>query len=229
MEGLDCFGATDIGAVTTIPKAGADYTDAKTVAAVQQALVKRGYDLGKSGPNGDGVDGDFGPKTKAAIQKLQKSLGTEPHGRIDEGVIVALQVTPGVLPPGVTMAGRAAVQAEVARQAATAAARASSGNDQAGTVKAAQDVFDAAPAQPPELKEEARKTLEQAKAATTPAAVQAAAAKVQTVANQVQQTVLPWWKDRAWSGGPPRWQAGLAITGGVVGAGALIALLAAGR
>src|SRR5277367_999267 len=116
MSGLDLFGCSDesiLGDVT-IPTAGANYTDAKTVAAVQSVLVKKGYDCGKTGPNGDGVDGVFGPSTKKAILKMQNDAGIPQTGIIDEGVISALKVTPGVLPPGVTYAGRAAVQAQVA-------------------------------------------------------------------------------------------------------------------
>ena len=62
--------------------------------------------------------GDFGSKTKTAIKKLQAAVGADSNGRIDETVISALQVTPGVLPPGVTAQGRAAVQAQVALDAA---------------------------------------------------------------------------------------------------------------
>ena len=38
----------------------------------QRALVKLGYDLGRFGPNGDGVDGDWGRASDAALSAFQK-------------------------------------------------------------------------------------------------------------------------------------------------------------
>ncbi|MCP3948522.1 N-acetylmuramoyl-L-alanine amidase [Herbaspirillum sp.] len=44
------------------------------VAAMQRRLVARGHDLGTSGPNGDGVDGDFGELSlRAGIQESIKA------------------------------------------------------------------------------------------------------------------------------------------------------------
>ena len=43
-------------------------TDADQVRVIQEELVDAGYDLGSYGPNKDGVDGKFGPKTKLAYQ-----------------------------------------------------------------------------------------------------------------------------------------------------------------
>lgn len=218
MQGLDILGAV------TIPTAGANYTDAKTVTAVQAALVKKGYDLGDSGPNKDGVDGIFGSKTKAAIKKLQATIGAEQNGRIDEGVIAALQVTPGVLPPGVTAQGRAAVQAEAALDAATAAEHQAALDDPnpADVQTAAQQAVDAAPAQPPELKQAAQKALAQAKAATTPEQRKEAAQQTAAVAKDVHEAVKPsWLMLPAWEGGPLRWQLGLGLLGGIFGVGAL--------
>jgi peptidoglycan hydrolase-like protein with peptidoglycan-binding domain len=211
-NGFDLLGADD---VTTIPTAGANYVDAKTVAAVQSALIKKGYDLGTGG-----VDGLYGSKTKAACKKLQISLGADPNGRIDETVISALGVTPGVLPPGVSIQGRAAVQAQVALDAATLAEHAATPTD---VQAAAQMAVDAAPPAPPELKQAAKAALVKAQAATTPAQVKAAAAEVQTVAQDVHTAVAPnWWSQPAWAGGPLRWQLAVGGGAGTVGAGALL-------
>ncbi|HJL40360.1 MAG TPA: hypothetical protein RMG48_03580, partial [Myxococcales bacterium LLY-WYZ-16_1] len=38
---------------------------------LQTGLVERGYDLGNYGPNGDGVDGQIGPTTRAAVEQAR--------------------------------------------------------------------------------------------------------------------------------------------------------------
>lgn len=43
------------------------------VKKIQQKLVDLGYDLGTSGPNGDGVDGQYGGKTYRAVKKFQEA------------------------------------------------------------------------------------------------------------------------------------------------------------
>jgi len=53
-----------------------------TIEQLQQALVDAGYDLGSSGPNDDGVDGDYGPKSKAAFVKGLK------EGTVDLSALV---------------------------------------------------------------------------------------------------------------------------------------------
>lgn len=221
MLGLDLIGAV------TIPTAGANYTDAKTVCAVQAALVKKGYDLGKSGPNKDGVDGVFGSKTKDAIKKLQKTLGMQDTGKIDEGVIMALQVTPGVLPPGVTMEGRAAVQADAALAAATKAEHqaALSNPDPVVLQETSQELQKvanaAAPPPPPEVQAKVKEATAQAKNAQTPAEKQAAAQSLAAAASAVNEAVKPsWFSMPAWEGGPPRWQVGVGLLG-LAGAGTL--------
>jgi peptidoglycan hydrolase-like protein with peptidoglycan-binding domain len=219
-DGLSLLG------VDAIPTAGATYSDAKTVAAVQSALVGKGYDLGTSGPNGDGVDGLFGSKTKAAIKKLQTDLGADATGKIDSVVLSALKVTPGVLPPGVSIQDQAAVQAQVALDAATAAEHAQTPSD---VQAAAQAAVNAAPAQPPQLKQAAQAALAKAKAAKTPADIKAAAGAVQDAAMDVHSAVKPsWFVIPAWEGGPPRWQMLAAGGGALVGLIALIVGLSSG-
>lgn len=43
------------------------------VTKLQTELKKKGYDLGTSGKNKDGIDGDFGGKTETAVEKYQKA------------------------------------------------------------------------------------------------------------------------------------------------------------
>ena len=63
------------------------YADHDTVLTVQSALKSKGFDPGP-------LDGQMGPKTSAAIQKMQGAIGAEQTGVIDYGVLSALQVTP---------------------------------------------------------------------------------------------------------------------------------------
>ena len=46
---------------------GADVTQ------LQKELKNRGYKLGKSGKNKDGIDGDFGKNTEKAVKQFQKA------------------------------------------------------------------------------------------------------------------------------------------------------------
>ena len=50
------------------------------VRALQILLKGNGYDLGTAGPNKDGVDGEYGPKTKAAVQGYQHCESLEEDG-----------------------------------------------------------------------------------------------------------------------------------------------------
>lgn len=59
--------------------------------AVQGALAYLGYDLGDSGKNKDGVDGDVGSKTRAAIVKFQQDNGIEPDGRAGKDTVAKLK------------------------------------------------------------------------------------------------------------------------------------------
>jgi peptidoglycan hydrolase-like protein with peptidoglycan-binding domain len=51
---------------------------------IQQALKLKGYKLGTTGPNGDGVDGDFGPTTQKAIKDFQTRMKLRPTGVVDQ-------------------------------------------------------------------------------------------------------------------------------------------------
>ncbi len=76
----------DVLGEVTIPKAGVSYTDRATVLAVQKALKAIEIDPGP-------LDGVFGPKTAAAVRILQNTLGMEPSGVIDYGVLIALKIS----------------------------------------------------------------------------------------------------------------------------------------
>jgi len=71
------------------------------VRELQSALVKLGYDLGGYGVNRDGVDGEFGAKTEAAIKKIQEAAGLEQSGIYGGSTITALEMllTPPIISP----------------------------------------------------------------------------------------------------------------------------------
>ncbi len=50
-----------------VPQPPEDDMATLSIIQLQQALVDAGYNIGASGPAGDGVDDDYGPKTKAAF------------------------------------------------------------------------------------------------------------------------------------------------------------------
>jgi hypothetical protein len=57
----------------------------------QLALVRLGYDLGTTGINGDGVDGDPGYRTRAAIEGVEEALGLPVNGVWDESLEIRIR------------------------------------------------------------------------------------------------------------------------------------------
>ena len=61
------------------------------VAELQEMLLELGYDLGKTGANKDGVDGDFGKKTDVAIRDVQQKNGITVDGVVGYKTYEALK------------------------------------------------------------------------------------------------------------------------------------------
>lgn len=77
----------------------------ESVIRVQQALADLGFDIGRSGPSGTGVDGIYGPKTSAAVRqfKVDHSLGSTQFGDVGPRTIRTLDDlfgTKGTTPTG---------------------------------------------------------------------------------------------------------------------------------
>lgn len=64
--------------------------EGEDVAALQTALLALGYDLGTFGTAKNGVDGDFGSKTLAAVKALQEMAGLTATGIFDSSAYKAL-------------------------------------------------------------------------------------------------------------------------------------------
>lgn len=52
------------------------------VGSIQNNLKAMGYDIGTAGPNGDGIDNNFGTKTDAAVRDVQKNGGVTVDGQV---------------------------------------------------------------------------------------------------------------------------------------------------
>ena len=70
-------------------KKGSKGTEVK---ALQKQLVKLGFDLGKTGPDKDGCDGDFGDKTDAAVKRFRRDMGLTSNGIVDASTQAALDM-----------------------------------------------------------------------------------------------------------------------------------------
>jgi hypothetical protein len=60
------------------------------VEMLQTLLKARGYNLGKYGPNRDGIDGDFGGATENALESFQEDMELDPNGKCDSTSWTAL-------------------------------------------------------------------------------------------------------------------------------------------
>ena len=60
---------------------------ASTARDVQQALERKGYDVGP-------IDGVMGPRTQSALREFQQQQGLAQSGQIDQQTLLALDVQP---------------------------------------------------------------------------------------------------------------------------------------
>lgn len=72
-----------LSAEIKIQEAAKGVTGKKEVVEAQTYLTVMGFPIGSSGPNNNGVDGQAGSKTEAAVKSFQKMNGMEPTGIID--------------------------------------------------------------------------------------------------------------------------------------------------
>lgn len=66
--------------------------DNSLLSKAQASLFMAGYDLGKSGKNKNGIDGDPGPKTTSAIKEFQKAGGLGAIGELNLQTLMALDM-----------------------------------------------------------------------------------------------------------------------------------------
>lgn len=92
LYGTDILGDMGTGGAPSVDLAdfgpgagGTMYTDAPTIRAVQQALISKGFSVGK-----EGADGKFGPDTEVALFKFSGQ-----HGPPNDDVLSKLGVKPG--------------------------------------------------------------------------------------------------------------------------------------
>ena len=62
-----------------------------SVKLIQSSLKTLGYDLGTFGENADGIDGQYGDMTQAAVMAFQSDHSLEPTGIVDSETLTALQ------------------------------------------------------------------------------------------------------------------------------------------
>ena len=64
---------------------------------LQKRLKELGYDLGTSGSNKDGVDGDYGSKTREAVREFQRQYGFKEYAYADRKTVEKL-LSPDTVP-----------------------------------------------------------------------------------------------------------------------------------
>jgi peptidoglycan hydrolase-like protein with peptidoglycan-binding domain len=93
LSSVGAFAAANDTSATTTSSSSQSYTasipnDNSQVSQIQQALNDQGYNVGP-------VDGQMGPKTKAALKQFQQAKGLQASGKLDQQTVAMLTTNTG--------------------------------------------------------------------------------------------------------------------------------------
>lgn len=93
LSSVGAFAAANDTSASTTSTSSQSYTasipnDNSQVSQIQQALNDQGYNVGA-------VDGQMGPKTKAALKQFQQAKGLQASGKLDQQTVALLTTNSG--------------------------------------------------------------------------------------------------------------------------------------
>jgi peptidoglycan hydrolase-like protein with peptidoglycan-binding domain len=93
LSSVGAFAAANDTSATTASSSSQSYTasipnDNSQVSQIQQALNDQGYNVGA-------VDGQMGPKTRAALKQFQQAKGLQASGKLDQQTVAMLTTSTG--------------------------------------------------------------------------------------------------------------------------------------